>query len=544
MNELNLQGLEVNDASAIDQVDIDNLLTGDGGSEEFNVADRELLHLIARDQQMAPLAETDPTGAPGYGNLQLGSNSSIDRLVSMPLGELNHSPGGFEPDPLMNSPVMNNHRNNNLSNLLAQQAQMGLEPNPMMSPQGMNQGMNHMIGQLGFQQQQQAPMQQNNDNTIQQLEQEKMKLLAKLNAINQQQDSMSVSNNSSMMGMQQQQQQQQQPPQQPQGQMSQQQMLLLMQQQMNMQQQQQQQQQQQPKMNMQSNQMASLLQQQQNLTAAQRGAQRKPSLNTAVSGLTVKEPGESPLTSFLRAKGGGGAAGGAAASVSSLKTAGINGSSASVFSSSSGGASIDPFNKGQGKLSGAMDRSIQTQSMIKQLAMSNTKGRASGRSGNAQWGSDGSKSQTYKYSGILPKHASDGHLLRNPNGPRQTGLYRQNSKGKVDLYGGLARSKGKLASRSKEQLNKLTKKSSSNKLSNTALNRLDGKDSSGALPVRASRTTGVSKYKFGVSGSMGNLGSLKNLGSLSNLEEFTNNFQHPNQQGGGGGGQYQGNAQW
>jgi len=532
MDELNLNGLDMPDHSAIDHVNIDHLLTDDViGSGEFNVTDTELLNLMAPTQMSPNSTGTD------YGQLYVGS-PGIDRLVNLPLTDFVAPIASqeLEPDPLVSNHMLRNQQQqHNMNSLMMQQqrqAQMNNmnipEPNPMMD-QGMHQMMTNNNG-MSMQQQQMPQNNMQRDRTIEHLEQEKMKLLAKLNEITHQQGAMNSPMND-LTGMQP---QQQQPSN---DQMSQQQILLMMQQQMSSMQQQQQQQQ--PNIP-----MASLMQQRQQqqrqpgLGDSQGSLQQKSTLVNAVAGMSVKDTEESPLTSFLRAKRGGGGG------VSAIKSASMKGPSASVFSAE-GGVSVDPFNKGRGKLSGAMDRSIETHAMIKQLAMRSGGKSDSSRNGNEQWDGSTESKGGFKYSGILPKHASDGHLLRSPGMPRSGP---KPSFSKDNLLYGLSRTKGRVGSQSKEQLNRMTKKSSSSKLSSGNLRR---EDSCGVVPRRA-RTNGVSKYKFGVSGSTGNLGSFSNLGSLGNLEAFAQ-FDKTQQSGTSGGapggdgaasGRYQGNAQW
>lgn len=179
---------------------------------------------------------------------------------------------------------------------------------------------------------------------------------------------------------------------------------------------------------------------------------------------------------------------------------------------------VDPYNRGPSpNLSGAMDRSTATHAMIKQLSFktdNNATRNSTGTSGNAAWGTDPGKSG-YRYSGILPKHASDGHLLRAP------GLGRRKLS-KDNLAHSLGRSKGRTTSQS--SLHGLAKKNSSNKLSSNALN---SDDFGGAIPRKG--RAGAVKYKFGMSGSVGQLGAYGAFGDSSNQ---------------GNAGSNQGNAGW
>jgi hypothetical protein len=456
MDQLNMSaddfidGIDFDDTVGLDTLDIDNLLNGDGnigsfnmndGNEGgFNMADTELLNLMS--QHLSPSLLGQET-----------SDSSIDKLVSMPLLDLD----GLEPDPFAENLVMNQMQNTVLNMNQVQHKQM-----QMMAPD-QNPGPDMY--------QPQAQRETQSSTTVEDLEREKLKLLSKLNEINQRQTQINESTSNMM----------------PQGNHQQQQMMM---QQMNSVQIHQ------KKPAPQQQQMASMMHQMGGLP--QRHTQKKPSLVSAVAGMSVKDTGESPLTSFLRQKGGASMQG------ASMHAAGNNkNTSPSVFNEKP--VSVDPFNRGSSpNLSGAMDRSTATHAMIKQLSFKTDQNaaRSTGRSGDATWGTDSGKSQGYRYSGILPKHASDGHLLL-------PGLGRGSKNGlsKDTLLYGLGRSKGRTTSQS--SLHGLAKKNSSNKLSSSALNK---EDFGGAIPRKG--RAGAVKYKFGMSGSVGQLGSFGQLISI------------------------------
>jgi hypothetical protein len=378
-----------------------------------------------------------------------------------------------------------------------QHEQMNMTQNPVLSGsmlQMMAQDQNPGPGMY----QAQAQRETQSSTTVEDLEREKLILISKLNEINKRQSEINESTNN-MMPQGNQQQQQQQP--------------LMMMRQMNSVQI--------PQKNpapQQPQQMASMMHQMGRLPQQQ--TQKKKSLVSAVAGMSVKETGESPLTSFLRKKGG-----------ASMPTA-----SASAFKEKP--VSVDPFNMGPSpNLSGAMDRSTATHAMIKQLSFKPDKNAArSTGSGDATRGTDSGKSHGYRYSGIRPKHVSDGHLLR-PSGlgrGMKTGLSKDNllyglgrSKARAskdNLLYGLGRSKGRTTSQS--SLHGLAKRNSSNKLSSSALNK---EDFSAAVPRKG--RAGAVKYKFGMSGSVGQLGSFGQLPDAGT-------------RGGFGDGSNQGNARW
>ena len=256
----------------------------------------------------------------------------------------------------------------------------------------------------------------------------------------------------------------------------------------------------------------------------QQQMKQKPTLANGIASMSVSDkgtPAESPLTSFLRA---GKKGQGMNSHVMTSKPA-----SASVFSEKPS-MSVDPFNKRrpatntQKQLLGAMDRSTYSQNMVKQLNFMTTDStgvdisqRSAGTSsGNAQWGAvlGGNEPQPhgYRYSGILSKHASDGHLLRTKNLARSKGKATSLSKDNMMM----ARTKGKGTDQS---LGGLLKRSSSKNLVDK------GGD------VYAKKRVGNAKYKFGVSGSV--------PGQLNNHKGGGGGTAHGGESSGN-----QGNAQW
>lgn len=254
--------------------------------------------------------------------------------------------------------------------------------------------------------------------------------------------------------------------------------------------------------------------------------------------------GETPLQSFLRSKGAGGTAMGNPA------PSGSGGSSSSLFGQTKAASILDaapmdfgmsssnPFLRGTGAgglaglrsasghrtganpLMGAMDRSTLTQDLIRKLSSQSL--RASGNSGqnlmagdnmygggggqslNAGWGVPssggvatirgvgGRTKDFFRTSGIIPKHASDGHLLaagavgasmaKTKN--RLGSLSRENS-----LYNLMSHNKNRLGSQHKN-LGMLNRQSS-----NQSLGR---EDSTGSLlpTKRGGRVGGIAKYKM------------------------------------------------
>jgi hypothetical protein len=156
-----------------------------------------------------------------------------------------------------------------------------------------------------------------------------------------------------------------------------------------------------------------------------------------------------------------------------------------------GGSGRPLFQKtnSRGQLLASMDRSTASQEMVKNLSARNMLREGLSRQGsgrslsgggakNATWGGDGTRKPSYRTSGILPKHASENHLMR---------------------QGSLSKTKGKLGSASRENsLYNLMKRNSSKNL----LQRQDSL--SQLLPVKR-RAAGVSKHKLGTSRSVPHL---------------------------------------
>ena len=142
-------------------------------------------------------------------------------------------------------------------------------------------------------------------------------------------------------------------------------------------------------------------------------------------------------------------------------------------------------NKGLGnpQFRTAMDASSASQEMVRKIQMMRGQaggmGRNPGSRGNASFGADGSRKTTnYRTSGILPKHASETHLMRKA---------------------GLAKSKSKPGSLSREnQLYSLMKRTSSK-------NSMSRDDSLSQLFPIKRRPSSASKHKLGYSRSQGNI---------------------------------------
>jgi hypothetical protein len=142
----------------------------------------------------------------------------------------------------------------------------------------------------------------------------------------------------------------------------------------------------------------------------------------------------------------------------------------------------------RGQLLASMDRSTASQEMVKNISARNMLREGLSRQGsgrsvtggtkNATWGTDGTRKPSYRTSGILPKHASENHLMR---------------------QGSLSKSKNKIGSASRENsLYNLMKRNSSKNL----LQRQESL--SQLLPIKR-RSAGVSKHKLGTSRSVPHL---------------------------------------
>jgi hypothetical protein len=460
-------------AMGSDDNDIERLFHEETNSNSFNLNDTELLNLMSHEQSSIPGSDIALNNILEASAHSSTAHSSLDNLVNMPMVEiegadaamvLDMQRGGAQNAALQGLNMQNKQSDPLLGTLMNQNRGMS----PQMQGTQANRGQNPNIamqmmepiqnpGPGMFQPPSTVPT-QGQSQTVD-LQREKLKLLSKWNEINKRQ-MQNTSNN--MM-----------PP--PQRILNQQQMM----QQMN---------------NIQM-QQKNMMQQQQIMQM--RGVQpmkNKATLSNAVGSMSLKDAGESPLTSFLRAKGPSQAF---QPSVTTSK------SSASVFGRE--GVSLDPFNKGrpnsQHQLLGIMDRSVVSHNMVKQLKFMTTD--ASGRNitqsavgspGNEKGGggtSETNKVHWYRYSGILPKHASDGHLLRAKGLGRWKG--KAASVSKDNMLSNFARSKG--LSPSRDSLHGIVTKNSSKKLKQD--------DLFGTVP-RKGRNGNV-KYKFGQHGSVGNL---------------------------------------
>mmetsp|Transcript_81241 Transcript_81241/g.227749 ORF Transcript_81241/g.227749 Transcript_81241/m.227749 type:complete len:224 (-) Transcript_81241:103-774(-) len=197
--------------------------------------------------------------------------------------------------------------------------------------------------------------------------------------------------------------------------------------------------------------------------------------------------GETSLTSFLRKSQKTQPSAAAANAGMSMLSSNVPGApmAASVFSQNP--AEFDNSmllgrRKSNNPLFGAMDRTTASQDMVRKLSArsllartdSGARIRASGlvgqgNHGNATWGDNSSPSLSFKTSGILPKHASDNHLLR-------------------AARGGLVNSRSKQGNMSRENL-RHTKMSSMG-------SRHPSEDSLGGLPIKVRHG---SKHKMGLS---------------------------------------------
>ncbi len=194
----------------------------------------------------------------------------------------------------------------------------------------------------------------------------------------------------------------------------------------------------------------------------------------------MRSAGETPLTSFLRKNQKAQPAAAAGTNTVSMNNPLIP-NAASVFT----GSSMQLNNRlvghsgNQNPLFGAMDRTTMSQEMVRKLSARSILARSdSGQllpggihaqeynDRNAAWGDDPLSAKGFKSSGILPRHASDNHLLR------------------ASSKSGMIRSRSKNTSLSRENL--LYMKRSSRNNSEDSLGSL--------LPVKRS---GGAKYKVG-----------------------------------------------
>lgn len=475
--ELNLEGSDLN---VLDSAQLDNLIDDEAKALNMGLDDSEIEKLMNPD------------------NLQLGhlegSDNSIDGLTSFPITEVEDA----KTEQLL-APQTNMDMNSEYAQ--PSKAQM-MQPDPILEG-GSRQNMQHVrdsmapMAQMNNTQQdhiQSMTMQGNalqrmvddvlvhNDQTNMgnvpvndgrmggiDLEQEKMKLLSRLSEISERQQ---------MPNHVQQQQQRQQAPQIGGGNMF-----------------------------LQNNNMMQRQQQRLSQPAAPAGV-------ASLGGMTTS--GETPLTSFLRRgqkKQPTSAAAATGRSMLSMNVAGAP-KAASIFTESP----MDFDNpllkqKTPQQLHGAMDRTQLTQDMVRQMSASRLMGRTdstkhivsgglvrqASNHGNAGWGED-NRTAYAKSSGILPRNASDNHLL--------TGA-------KASPF----RNRSTLGSLSRENLLYSQMRKTSSK------NQLQRDDSLGQLPTMKRR---VSKHKLGGSRSVPHMMMYKS-GSRGSLS---------------GGGGFQKNAMW
>ena len=205
--------------------------------------------------------------------------------------------------------------------------------------------------------------------------------------------------------------------------------------------------------------------------------------------------GETPLTSFLRKTQKAEPSSGAAAAGRSMLSANVPGAprAASIFNESPanfdnpllGGAGINPELARKLSARSLMARAGSGQHLRGGVQAS------SGGSGNATWGNGPNTTGSFKTSGILPKHASDNHLLRAGRG------------------GGLVKSRSRQGNISRENLRYL--KSVARNTSEDSLGHL--------LPVKRRPQSTGAKHKLGLSRSNPFLtsGNASGYGSSSNM---------------------------
>lgn len=241
--------------------------------------------------------------------------------------------------------------------------------------------------------------------------------------------------------------------------------------------------------------------------------QQKPAAVASVG--SMGGSGETPLTSFLRKNQKSQPSAPAASAGRSMIGANVMGApkAASIFSEGPMNFN-NPLlsgNRNQNPLFGAMDRTTASQDMVRKLSARSLLARSDSgahmrgglsshgaNSGNATWGDD-PNANSFKTSGILPRHVSDNHLLR-------------------AAKGGMVRSRSKQGSLSRENLMHMKR-----------MPRNPSDDSLGALlPVKRGTIGGV-KHKMGISRSVPRL--------ANNGPQFRGGSM---QQGGGG----QSNAMW
>ena len=500
-NEFDAVNPSLND-SRNNGVDFDSLLGEESQGGDLDMNDSDLVNLLKHER-------TDGSES-GVMNDSEGSLNSIDNLVRMPILEVEGPDESMTSDMRMMNQNMTNQGINpmnlmgNINNQRAMMAQMQQmqqmqqmhqiqQQSPLNSPLNSphnNRNIQPMLNGMAYQQARQGMFQSQPQSEMDRLQQEKINLLNKLSELNMRHKQlhatpiMAQANMSRQINMNQQ-----------------------MIQQMNHMRQ------------MQENILRQQMQQQQSLEQGrQQNSQKqknnalppmggmpvrpmvvgggngsvpppmppKPTLVNAVASMSVKDKGakasESPLTSFLR-KGKMGTQG------ENLQKASSPPDSASVFSKKPGTAySFKPTTatNTDKQLVGGMDRSTLSQNMVKQMNfMTNGPSR---NGGNTRLGSNPAKQQKgYRYSGILPKHASDGNLLRSSSPGLAKTAGKVTSISKDNMILGLARSKGRAVDISHSGL---IKRSSSKNL-----NEKGGE-------VYAKKRVGSAKYKFGTAGSV------------------------------------------
>lgn len=221
------------------------------------------------------------------------------------------------------------------------------------------------------------------------------------------------------------------------------------------------------------------------LSARMMHQQQQPPQAAVASVGTMNHAGETPLTSFLRKNQKTQPI--APATARSMNLPGAS-NAASIFAESP--MQFDnPLLRGthtkQNTLFGAMDRTTASQEMVRKLSARSLLARSdSGQNirgglaphemhgANQAWGDTAAQRPTmsFKTSGILPRHASDNHILR------------------AGAKGSLIRSRSKNTSLSRENLLYMKKTSQSRNNSDDSLGSL--------LPVKRA---GGTKYKVGIS---------------------------------------------
>ena len=220
--------------------------------------------------------------------------------------------------------------------------------------------------------------------------------------------------------------------------------------------------------------------------------QQKPATVSSVGGMSGT--GETSLTSFLRKNQKSQPSTMAASAGRNMLASNVSGAPkvASIFIESpvEFHNSLLNGNRNQNRLFGAMDRKTASQNtMVRKLSARGPMARSDSgahmrgggysqgfNSGNATWG-DGPSASSFKTSGILPRHVSENHLSRASKG------------------GGLVRSRSKAGSMSRENLMYMKR-----------VPRNTSEESLGSLlPVKRRSGAPVSKHKMAISRSVPHL---------------------------------------